>query len=228
MLRESKGNMYSWVTHQWNTIKGKCYHDCSYCYMKQWGELKPIRFDYKELTTDLGSNNIIFVNDSNDMFADKIPEIWIQDTLNHCIKFNNKYLLQTKNPRRIFDSFNIPSGYYNPNKNSGFIICTTIETNRWYPQYMNNSPEPYLRATAMNALSKIYNNYVTIEPLMDFDLEPLVELIKMCNPLQVNIGADSKKHNLPEPPKEKILELIGELKKFTVIDQKRNLSRLLK
>jgi len=24
MLNEVKGNMYGWVTHTWNTIKGKC------------------------------------------------------------------------------------------------------------------------------------------------------------------------------------------------------------
>ena len=27
--------MYEFVTHTWNPIKGKCYHDCSYCYMKK-------------------------------------------------------------------------------------------------------------------------------------------------------------------------------------------------
>ena len=31
-LNESKGNMYSWVTHTWNTIKGECPHGCTYCY----------------------------------------------------------------------------------------------------------------------------------------------------------------------------------------------------
>jgi len=30
-LRESKGNMYRFVTHTWNPIKGRCPHDCSYC-----------------------------------------------------------------------------------------------------------------------------------------------------------------------------------------------------
>jgi hypothetical protein len=35
-------------------------------------------------------------------------------------------------------------------------------------------------------------------------------------------------NNLPEPPKEKILELIFALEKFTVVKQKSNLKRLLK
>ncbi len=43
---------------------------------------------------------------------------------------------------------------------------------------------------------------VTIEPIMDFDLEPFVEMIKNTKPKFVNIGADSKGHNLPEPSSE--------------------------
>jgi hypothetical protein len=45
---------------------------------------------------------------------------------------------------------------------------------------------------------------------------------------QVNIGADSSGKKLPEPSKEKLLQLIEEIQKYTVIHSKRNLSRLLK
>lgn len=31
-LRKQKGNMYEFVTHTWNVIKGKCEHDCKYCH----------------------------------------------------------------------------------------------------------------------------------------------------------------------------------------------------
>ena len=34
-LNLSKGDMYKFVNYTWNPIKGKCLHDCSYCYMKQ-------------------------------------------------------------------------------------------------------------------------------------------------------------------------------------------------
>ena len=33
-LNQSKGNMYEFITHTWNPIKDRCYHDCAYCYMK--------------------------------------------------------------------------------------------------------------------------------------------------------------------------------------------------
>jgi len=78
-LNKSKGNMYEFVTHTWNAIKGECPHDCSYCYMKRWGKLNPIRLDTREFKTDLGEGNFIFVGSSCDMFADSIPYEWIEE-----------------------------------------------------------------------------------------------------------------------------------------------------
>lgn len=92
---------------------------------------------------------------------------------------------------------------------------------------MGNAPAPRVRANEMSFITTT-PKHLTIEPIMDFDLPEMVDLIKTANPLKVNIGADSKNNHLPEPSKEKLLALIDELKKFTVIDQKRNLSRLLK
>ena len=47
-VKNKKSNMYQFIDATWNTIKGECFHDCSYCYMKRWGKLKPVRFDEKE------------------------------------------------------------------------------------------------------------------------------------------------------------------------------------
>ena len=69
---------------------------------------------------------------------------------------------------------------------------------------------------------------VTIEPIIDFDLNIIVDWIKRIKPKWVNIGADSKGHKLPEPSKEKIEALIKELKKFTEVRIKPNLNRLIK
>ena len=214
-LNESKGNMYDFVTHTWNAIKGACYHDCTYCYMKRWGKLNPIRFDEKELEVYLGKHNFIFVGSSCDMFAEDIPEEWIIKTLKHCSKFKNQYLFQTKNPkniRRILPSWS--------------NVCVTLETNRHYPEIMRNSPKPIDRAKQMKLIR--HKLYITIEPIMDFDLEEFVQMIKQCGASQINIGADSGNHNLPEPSKEQIYELIAELNRFTKVKLKKNLNRLLK
>jgi DNA repair photolyase len=222
-LNEAKGNMYDFVTHTWNTVKGKCPHGCSYCYMKRFGEQKPVRFDEKELKTDLGSGNFIFVGSSCDMFAIDIPVSWINRTLIHCRDHNNKYLFQSKSPYRMLKEI---IGLELKEKS---ILCTTIETNRVYPMIMCDCPTPETRARDM-ALADAYKfkTFVTIEPVMDFDTDELLRLIRMCNPTQVNIGADSGNNHLPEPSAEKLLDLIAELQKFTVIAKKRNLERLLR
>ena len=220
-LNQSKGNMYEFITHTWNTVKGECYHDCSYCYMKRWGKLNTVRLDEKELKTDLGTGNFIFVGSSCDMWSDNIPDEWIFRTLKHMEQFDNKYLLQTKNPNRVLDFIDACV------ITDKCIVCTTIESDSYYPEIMNNSPEPMQRSLSMQELSEVIDTYVTIEPIMDFHLEHLAKMIKRCNPKQVNIGADSGKHNLPEPSKEKVMELITELQKFTTIHKKTNLQRLL-
>jgi len=219
-LTESKGNMYSWVTHTWNTVKGECPHGCTYCYMKRWDKQKPVRFDEKELNTDLRSGNFIFIGSSCDLFAEGIPRVWITDTLVKADFYTgNKYLFQSKNPERFTEFKNyLPDG-------KRTCLCTTIETNRFYPE-MGIAPHTISRAIGMNQYFE-YPTFVTIEPIMDFDLDDMVRLIKMCHPNQVNIGADSGNNHLQEPSKEKILSLILELQKFTIIDKKNNLSRLL-
>src|SRR5574343_145076 len=219
MLRESKGNMYSWVTHTWNPVKGECSHGCTYCYMKRWGKQNPVRLDEKELNTDLGSGNFIFVGSSCDLFAEDIPYGWIKRTLDHCRSFGNTYLFQTKNVIRLWD--------FHPFLPERSKVCTTIETNRHYPDIMGKSPKPEERSGYLARFQGI-RGYITVEPIMDFDIDPLLYFLSFPKPVQVNIGADSGNNHLPEPSKEKLLELIEELKKFTVVDQKRNLQRLLK
>jgi protein gp37 len=179
---------------------------------------KDVRFDSKELETDLGMGNRIFVGSSCDMFANDIPEEWILQTMNYARRFKNRYLYQSKNPYKMVGLKEMFGDLD--------AVCTTIETNRMNRDVMGSTPCPEARAYWLGQFP--YNRYLTIEPIMDFDLGDMIEIVRVCNPVQVNIGADSGNNGLPEPPKEKLLALIDELKKFTIIDQKRNLSRLLK
>lgn len=213
-LNEQKGNMYGFVTHTWNTVKGACPHDCSYCYMKRWGNLKPTRFDEKELKTDLGESNFIFVGSSCDMFADDIPALWIYKTLEHCRKYpNNKYLFQSKDPSVMASvSIHLPH-------NS--IVCTTAETNRLYPEMGNTiSVSARLQHLACIPLEK----HITIEPIIDFDLHEFADMINNSGATQINIGADSGNNNLPEPSHEKIEKLISLL--TAKVHRKPNLRRI--
>jgi hypothetical protein len=184
--------------------------------MKRWGDQKPARFDRKELKADLGSGNFIFVGSSCDMWAKSIPASWISETIDYCKKFDNSYLFQSKNPELAYLCESLL-----PEKS---VLCTTIETNRTYSFIMGNTPTPRERASAIGSFSG--RRFVTIEPILDFDIDPMVELIKLCNPEQVNIGADSGNNGLPEPHFEKVLELVERLKCFTTIAKKKNLDRL--
>ena len=212
-LKKQTGNMYSFVTHTWNPIKGKCSHDCVYCYMKHF-PLGELRLDEKELRTKLGSGNFIFIGSSTDMFAEDVPQEWLDRVFDICREYpNNRYLIQSKNPDRMcFPGNNV-------------IFGTTIETNR--PYQISKAPSVEERAEWIGKYSRIeINTMVTIEPILDFDLEPLIALVRECQPVWVNIGADSKGHGLPEPSGEKVKLLAHELEKFTHVKRKANLARL--
>lgn len=209
--------MYEFVTHMWSPIRGKCSHDCSYCYMKKWGEQPPLHLDEKDLKTNLGSGNFIFVGHTIDLFAKDMPAEWISKVLVNCRYYENKYLFQSKNPKRMLNFTNrLPKDV---------ILGTTIETNRDIVQ--SKAPSVLKRAHALHILSELgYSTMVTIEPIFDFNLDELLDIIVFAEPEWVNIGADSKGHKLPEPSKEKVRDLIRELGKYTSIKLKGNLGRI--
>lgn len=221
--------MYEWVDETWNPLAGECPHGCSYCsthkLAQRWQVVKnkylgEPRIDQNAIVKNLkGNPKVIFVVGQNDLFADGVTYSDIWTILERCMAWNqHTYLFQTKNPGRMI--------HYLRDIPHGSILCTTIETNRHYPEHMGAAPKPIDRAEAMSQILD-FRKFVTIEPIMDFDLDEMVSLIRMCRPEQVNIGADSGHNNLPEPSKDKLLALISELQKFTTIANKSNLERIL-
>lgn len=227
-LNVSKGNMYEFVTHTWNTINGKCLHDCAYCYMKQMDGYKnaPKLKEY-EFNTRFGANMFIFVGSAIDLFAEDIPEDWILKTLDYCNEqvYNmpqnpNRYLFQSKNPSRILDFIKHPVFKHS-------AICTTIESNRFYPEIMGKSPQIEDRVAAMEKIASLgIETYVTIEPLIDFDSDELVKMLRRCNPKQINIGKNTNRTvELPRTTLRNLDNLIRELKAFTIVHIKDNLKK---
>jgi DNA repair photolyase len=208
--------MYKWITHTLNPVRGECPYQCSYCFVRRWGKQNPLRLDEKDLRANLGEGNFIFVCSGCDLFHPDVPEEWIISVLSHTGQFpKNKYLLHTKNPERAV-SF---SGWYD----NSHTLCVTIETNRIY-KGISKAPPPLERAQTLEAFDG--KKMITIEPVMDFDPVPFAELVRLCNPAQVNIGADSGNNRLPEPGPEKIGWLIEALRPYTKIALKDNLKRL--
>ena len=216
-LNKQKGNMYGFVTHTWNVVKGKCPHDCSYCYMKRF-PLKEIRFDEKELKTDLGSGNYIFVGSSCDMFAEDIPLDWIMKIVAHCKKYpENKYLFQSKNPKRFWD---ITWSDYPDDS----VFCTTVECD--HTESFSKAPSAFHRCKWLQQIPRPFKKMITIEPIIDFNLTAMTNLIKLASPDYVNIGADSKHSGLPEPSEDKVKDLIKVLEGCSEITLKKNLKRI--
>ena len=223
MLNPSKGNMYKFITHTWNPIKGKCLHNCSYCYMKQIApHSNPPRIAEYEFKTNLGRGNFIFIGSSTDMFAEDIPSQWITRVLDYCklqhdAGNKNAFLLQSKNPKRFLEFIDHPI-------TKRCVLATTIESNRFYPEIMCNAPQIEERVDAMEELARLgFTTMVTAEPLLKFDLDKMVEYIKRCHPKKVNIGKNSCKGILlPEPSKEEVKQLIDGLADIPKIEIKRN------
>jgi len=218
-LTKSKGNMYPFVSHTWNPIRGRCPHQCSYCYMKRY-KVGDLRLVFKELKTNLGSKNIIFVGSSTDMFSESVHPNWIDYVLEHCRKYpENMYLFQSKNPGR-FKKF---IDYFPAHRT---VLGTTIETNiASLTTKYSTTPLPQERVTHMMDLA--FPTMISIEPILDFDLNTMVDWIRMIAPDFVAIGADSKGWDLKEPSPEKVLSLISQLKEITKVKIKENLLRIV-
>lgn len=127
-----------------------------------------IKSIFLKLKIYLGKGNF-----STDEWAANVPAEWIEQILDYCDGFDNRYLFQSKNPARFLEYLDHPVM-----KKS--VLCTTIETNRFYPDIMRNTPVPQERAVAM---WKITNHsiptHIICESLMKFDLGKLVRICSL-------------------------------------------------
>lgn len=226
-LVKSKGNMYDWCI-TWNPLAGECPHKCLYCSTKSihWVSVKDkysgeLRLDEKAMSKNLGKGKVWFVCAQNDLFANKVDDRIIDAIFHRCFQYpDNTYIFQTKNPERYLKL--LSQGWHFPNS----ILGCTIESNR---HYKNISCAPYISSRSFS-MSKIKGKkFITIEPILDFDVKAFANIIKFIKPSFVNIGADSKKHCLLEPSSEKIKELMYELHMAGIeIRKKSNLERLMR
>lgn len=254
----SRGNMYEWITHCHSHLRGGCPHDCVYCYVKSFRNYErdwtgPVRLVEKELRVDYyapwrgmkvvdgkfsdvshldGTGKTIFIEHCSDLFAEGVPDECISRILTHTRMYpKNHYLFQSKNPARMVYWYQeMPCEILPAN-----ILGTTIETNRDVPRtppFLTKAPDPRMRYEAMCELRQMVGKddklMVTIEPILQFDLNVLSEWIIDIKPDFINLGADSKRHNLPEPTREEVLALVDVLESNGVhINKKSNLERLL-
>lgn len=223
---ESGSNMYDWIGFGHSHLGGECPHKCSYCYVDspRFGRPEkftgPIRLLEEEFDVKYGEGKTIFIEYQNDLFSTDVPDDWISKVINHTLKYPlNTYVFQTKNPIRYRGFLELI-----PN---GSILGTTIETNRDMIA-ISKAPVARSRYEGMIGLPNKFKRFVTIEPVLDFDVDILGQWVGEIHPDFINLGADSKKRNLPEPTVEKIMALVEKLKEYGVeLREKHNLQRLL-
>jgi len=223
-LKKSTGNMYPWVTHTHSHLGGECPHKCVYCYVDnpRFGRPAkyqgPLRLIDSEFEVNYGTDKTIFIENCNDMFANDVPADFINDILTHCHAWpGNTYVFQTKNPIRYWSW----KEYLPANS----ILGCTIETNRGTAG-ISMAPHPKKRASVMTDLPG--RKFITVEPVLDFDVDILAQWISVINPEFLNLGADSKNHHLPEPTVEKVHALVDKLHEYGIeLREKHNLGRLM-
>lgn len=214
-LNPSRGMMYpdEICNFTWNPFKGKCSHDCIYCYMK-FGKRadiaayhEPVRLYEKELTVKFPPGSRTFVCSGCDICDPAIDDYDISRVLGYCSMYPASFLLQSKNPQR-FRRF---SGEYPESS----IFGTTIETDDLEVyKGISRAPDPIERAKAMVSMSDMFHRrFVTVEPVMKFNRENLLELLKKVDPEFVAIGADSC-NTIPdekEPSMHSVFNLVYDL-----------------
>ena len=230
-IKRSKGNMYRWVTHTHGHLCGKCSHACVYCYVQDMGHRfpdvgskysGPSRLIMEELAARYGKGRTIFVDHMSDLFAADVTDEQIAEVLRHCISWpDNTYVFQSKNPCR----FKAHLKQFPPTT----ILGTTIETNR-DGNGVSKAPIPRDRYRAMKWLREntTHKLFVTVEPILAFDLDEFADWMRDLRPDFLNIGADSKGHGLAEPTQLEVLTFIERLRNLGIeVRQKENLERLI-
>ena len=213
--------MFDVVTHTWNPVVG-CTHRCRYCWARRlveegrlksrYGDFKP-KF-YPERLRKIPMKGYVFVVDMGDLFSDGVPDEWIIKVLNHIRKFPNTYfLLLTKNPKRYLAFGRVLEEIDN------VVLGATIETDLdslYLKHRISKAPLPCSRLQCMELLSVTSRTMISIEPIIDFDLNIFPDLIVKAEPEFVYVGYDNYGNKLPEPSLRKTMELIDMLKEHGI------------
>jgi DNA repair photolyase len=206
-----------WKT--WNPVIG-CLHGCSYCWAKRFAlerlsnsEKYKNGFVPKLAENELKKrfrNQFVFVSDMGDLFGEWTPKEWVLRVIEATRNSpSSDFLFLTKNPSRYKEFVHL---YRN-----NIVLGATIETNRSYN--FSKAPPVAERAKAMIDL-QYDRKFISIEPIMDFDLEIFVKWIEDIAPIQVSVGYDNYSNRLPEPSLSNTRQLIERLSEFTEVRER--------
>lgn len=212
--------MFPEVTKTWNPYVG-CLHKCIYCWARSLaeGKLKHLAryrdgFAPKLIEHELKRifrAGFIFTSDMGDLWGSWVPHQSIEKVLVpiRCSP-GAAFLCLTKNPERYHEFLHlIPSNV---------ILGATIETNIQFSE-ISQAPSVVDRATYMAGIQEA-TKFISIEPIMAFQLDSFVSMIRTIAPDFVYVGYDNHGHHLPEPSRSETEELIDALEEFTIVRPK--------
>ncbi|HUW44725.1 MAG TPA: DUF5131 family protein [Dehalococcoidia bacterium] len=212
-LNKAKGRMFKSVGWTWNPIWG-CTHDCKYCWARalteRWGKEFHPQFREKFLEDPMPNDESwIFVGSMGDVFCDEVPDSWLYQLILTILRdnSNNKFLLQSKNPRRFLDKdLDLDA------VKEKVILGTTIETNRLTP--WTKAPSTHERAYCLSQMKlNGFKTFLSLEPLSDFDFGELASWIMSIQPEAIEIGLENYTSHTTRPTDEKICQLTNWLDK---------------
>lgn len=222
-MKESTGHMFPDI-YTTNHISGlgPCFFSCPYCSKRRYTEeIRKHLLNQQALKENLGSSKRIFVASGSDIAAPNITDEEILTVFDHIHSYpGNEYMIQSKSPGRLTQPqfMNHPVWQHS-------LLGTTIETNlNLSKKYMGKAPCVQERAAALSKYKAAgIKTYVSLEPLMQFELYGLVELVKSFRPKFAYIGRDSlRRVHLPEPYRYEVVDLAKELQCFTTVIIKDN------
>lgn len=201
-----------WKT--WNSVIG-CLHNCTYCWARRFAlerlghtEKYKVGFAPKLAESELKKrfkNQFVFVSDMGDLFGEWVPKEWILKVIDATRRSpSSDFLFLTKNPKRFKEFVHLCR--------DNIILGATIESNRLHN--FSKAPPVTERARAMTELS-FKRKLVSVEPILDFDLDIFANMVADIAPFHVSVGYDNWNNRLPEPPLLKTLQFIERLKEFT-------------
>jgi hypothetical protein len=122
---------------------------------------------------------------------------------------SSDFLFLTKNPKRFREFVHLCR--------DNIILGATIESNGSYD--FSRAPPVTERARAMAELS-FKRKFVSVEPILDFDLDIFADMIEGIAPIHVSVGYDNWNNHLPEPSLSKTKRLIERLNEFTEVRER--------
>ncbi len=217
--------MFKTVSRTWNIFKG-CRFECTYCNARKMAETRLKNtpryrdgfvpgFVKEDLRRQFKPGDFVFVAYMGDIawaWRD-----WVMAILARIELFpQTRFMFMSKNSGCYLSWIGeLPPNVY---------LGTTLESNRSYG--VTRAPSPLTRYLDLWNV-KWPHKFVSVEPLMDFDLTTLARWIGHIQPEIVEVGADNYHNNLPEPPWWKVEALLGALKQLVPqVVEKDGLERL--